>query len=321
MSVPHSEPTPYQLRALVIDYLIHHGYSSTARAFAQSSRASTSLDADGDELMQAVDTPEISGTRPLSEETLLHVQLRQRIRAHILAGQIDDAIDLLEKHFPAVLSSETLPSTTKPHKSLTGTDFVASTTLNPAHLNLNLRILAFTEAFRAFPLDRVLHPTAESSGSPLEDDGDPKTAELLSKAQKLYVLASMLHSPAERAAYNKELRNVASLLAYPDPENSPVAKYLSQERREAVANQVNTAILYRTGLPAISHLELSTRYTSTLWSFLHDFRVKPRPGAPLPPTSIDKVASPSLIKGAKVADKDASEVPRFDLQQFLNFKA
>jgi hypothetical protein len=209
--------------------------------------------------MQAVDTPEISGTRPLSEETLLHVQLRQSlsitylypmctqissgIRAHILAGQIDDAIDLLEKHFPAVLSSETLPSTTKPHKSLTGTDFVASTTLNPAHLNLNLRILAFTEAFRAFPLDRVLHPTAESSGSPLEDDGDPKTAELLSKAQKLYVLASMLHSPAERAAYNKELRNVASLLAYPDPENSPVAKYLSQERREAVANQVNTAIL------------------------------------------------------------------------------
>ncbi|KAJ6547670.1 CTLH/CRA C-terminal to lish motif domain-containing protein [Mycena capillaripes] len=319
MSTPHSDPTPYQLRTLVIDYLIHHGYSSTARAFAQSSMAPTSLDADGDEIMQAADS-ETSVTRGLSEETFSQVELRQKIRAHILAGQINNAIDLLEKHFPAVLSSETLPSTPKPHKSLTGTDFVASTTLNPAHLNLNLRILAFTEAFRAFPLDRVLQTTAETPSSSL-DESEPKTAELLSKAQKLHVLASMLPNPNERAAYNKELRNVVSLLAYPDPDNSPVAKYLSQERREAVANQINTAILYRTGLPAISHLELSTRYTSTLWSFLHDFRVKPRPGAPLPPMSIDKVASPSLIKGAKAADKDASEVPRFDLQQFLNFKA
>ncbi|KAJ6496969.1 lish motif-containing protein [Mycena vitilis] len=318
---PNSDPTPYHLRTLVIDYLIHHGYGSTARAFAQSSMAPTSLDADGDEIMQAADTPEASGTRGLSEETLLQVELRQRVRARILAGQVNDAIELLEKHFPAVLSSETLPSTPKPHKSLTGTDFVASTTLNPAHLNLNLRILAFTEAFRALPLDRVLHPIPEASSSPQEDESEPQTTELLAKAHKLYVLASMLPNLAERTAYNKELRNVASLLAYPDAESSPVAKYLSQERREAVANQINTAILYRTGLPATSHLELSTRYTSTLWSFLHDFRVKPRSGAPLPPTSVDKVATPSLIKGAKAADRDASEVPKFDLHQFLNFKA
>ncbi|KAJ7271885.1 CTLH/CRA C-terminal to lish motif domain-containing protein [Mycena haematopus] len=309
---PPAEPTPYQLRALVIDYLVHYGYGSTAHVFAQSSLAPTSLDADGDEIMQAVDSPEISGTH-LSKAALGQVELRQRIRNHILAGQISDAIDLLEKHFPAVLSSETLSSAPKPHKSLSGTDFVASTTLNPAHLNLNLRILAFTEAFRAF-----LHPTPESSPSPLDDDDDPKTAELLAKAQKLHVLSSMLSNPAERAAYSKELENVTGLLAYPDPESSPVAKYLSHERREAVANQINTAILYRTGLPAISHLELSTRYTSTLWSFLHDFRVRPRPGALLPPTSVDKVASPSLLKGVKVADKDAPEAPRFDLQQFLN---
>ncbi|KAF8212125.1 CTLH/CRA C-terminal to lish motif domain-containing protein [Mycena galopus ATCC 62051] len=264
--------------------------------------------------MQAVDSAEISGTR-LSKEALAQVQLRQRIRTHILAGQISDAIDLLEQHFPAVLSSETLPSAPKPHKSLSGTDFVASTTLNPAHLNLNLRILAFTEAFRAF-----LHRDPESSNSALEDDDEP-TVELLAKAQKLHVLSSMLTDPTERAAYTKELENVTGLLAYPDPESSPVAKYLSYERREAVANQINTAILYRTGLPAISHLELSTRYTSTLWSFLHDFRVRPRPGALLPPTSADKMASPSLLKGVKVADKDAPEVPRFDLQQFLNNKA
>ncbi|KAJ7709799.1 CTLH/CRA C-terminal to lish motif domain-containing protein [Mycena rosella] len=311
------QPTPYQLRALVIDYLVHHGYSSTARAFAQGSMVPTSLDADGDEIMQPADTPESSGALGVSEETFLQVDLRQRIRAHILIGQVSSAIELLEQHFPAVLSSEALPSAPEPHKSLMGTDFVASTTVNPAHLNLNLRILAFTEAFRTAPLDRVL---AAAGSSPLEDEDDPITIELLAKARKLQALVFMLPNSTERAAYSQELRNVAGLLAYPDPQSSPVAKYLSQERREAVANQINTAILYRTGFPAISHLELSTRYTSTLWSFLHDFHVKPRPGGPLPPTSIDKVASPSL-KGAKTADTDASEVPRFDLQQFLNSKA
>ncbi|KAJ6596997.1 lish motif-containing protein [Mycena vulgaris] len=310
----HLQPTPYQLRALVIDYLIHHGYSSTARAFAHGSMAPTTLDADGDEIMQAADAPGLPG---ISEETFLQVELRQRIRAHILTGQVATAIELLEQHFPAVLSPEVLPSAPKPHKSLMGTDFVASTTLNPAHLSLNLRILAFTEALRTAPLDRVLAQTGDSST--LEDEDDPITIELLAKAKKLHVLVSMLQDNAEHAAYAQELRNVVGLLAYPDPQSSPVAKYLSQERREAVANQINTAILYRTGLPAISHLELSTRYTSTLWSFLHDFHVKPRPGGPLPPTSIDKVASPS--KGAKGTDKDAPEVPRFDLQQFLNSKA
>ncbi|KAJ7905616.1 CTLH/CRA C-terminal to lish motif domain-containing protein [Mycena olivaceomarginata] len=309
MSTP-AEPTPYQLRTLVIDYLIHNGYASTARVFGQSSLVPTSLDADGDEIMQPADTPEIPATKVVGQ-----VELRQRIRTHILGGQINDAIDLLEKHFPAVLSSEPFASAPKPHKSLSGTDFVAPTTLNPAHLNLNLRILAFTEAFRAF-----LHPTSESSSFSLEDYDESRTAELLAKAQKLHVLSSMLSNPTEREAYNKELENVTGLLAYPDPERSPVAKYLSHERREAVANQINTAILYRTGLPAISHLELSTRYTSALWSFMHDLHIKPRPDAPLPPTSVEKAAGPSL-KGVKVVDKDAPEAPRFDLQHFLNAKA
>ncbi|KAJ7741517.1 lish motif-containing protein [Mycena maculata] len=299
-------------RGLVMDYLVHHGYSSTARAFERGSMVPTSLDADGDAIMDATDS---AGASRISEETFLQIELRQRIRAHILTGCVADAIELLETHFPSVLSSETLPSAPTPFKSLTGTDFVASTTLNPAHLTLNLRILAFTEAFRTAPLDRVLHSTTDAS--PLEED-DPKTLELISKARKLHILVSMLPNPTERAAYTQELRNVAGLLAYPDPQSSPVAKYLSQERREAVANQINTAILYRTGFAAISRLELSTRYISTLWSFLHDFRVKPRPGALLPPTSVDRAASPSL-RGVKPAE-NAPEVPRFDLQQFLNSK-
>ncbi|KAJ7632724.1 CTLH/CRA C-terminal to lish motif domain-containing protein [Roridomyces roridus] len=300
------DPSPEHIRTLVIDYLVHHGYKSTARAFAQGSMAPTSLDADGDEIMQPAGTAELPGTSHISEETFAQIDLRQEIRTHIMQGRIADAVEALEKHYPAVLSSETLPSAPRPHKSLTGTDFVAPTTINPAHLTLNLRILAFIETIKAIP------------GSAAPDEEDSKTLDLLAKAKKLHVLVSMLPDSAERAAYTQELRNVAGLLAYPNPESSPVASYLSQDRREAVAAQIDTAILYRMGQPAVSQLEISTRYTSVLWSFLHDLDVKQRPGVPLPPTSAEKPASPT----SRGKDKDGSEaVPRFELQSFINFKA
>ncbi|CAK5277667.1 unnamed protein product [Mycena citricolor] len=299
------EHTPYQLRALIIDYLIHHGHSSTARAFAEGSMIQPKLDADGDEIMRVADSLDPL----LSDEMFTQVELRQRVRQCIVSGQVATAIELVELHFPTVLSAS--PPTTLP-KSLTGTTFIAPTTLDPAHLSLNLRILAFIEALRS-ALDLI-----RDQSTPMKED-DPQIMGLFSKAKKLRVLVSMLTHPHERADYDKEVENVIALLAYPDPEASPVAKYLSQERREAVANQINTAILYRTGFPATSKLELSARYTSTLWSFLHDLRVKPRPGAPLPPAGVDKSATPSL-KGVKPAEKDEPETPRFDLSQFLDSK-
>jgi hypothetical protein len=39
------------------------------------------------------------------------------------------------------------------------------------------------------------------------------------------------------------LDQVGGLLAYKVPEKSPMARYLSQGRREAVADQINAAVL------------------------------------------------------------------------------
>ncbi|KAF7294864.1 hypothetical protein MIND_01024300 [Mycena indigotica] len=255
MHGPSSASREASLRNIVLDYLVHHGYSSTARAFSQSSAMPPPVDSDGDQVMGSV----VSSP---TDESLHHVDLRQRVRSHILSGQVNDAIELLEQHFPTVLSVDS--SSSKPTKSVTGTDFVASSTVNPEHLNLNLRILAFTEAFRAAYLDR-----GEAS---LDNEDDRHITDLLSKLTKLHVLVNMLPNP-ERAIYADELNNVSGLLAFPDVRSSSVARYLSQERRDAVANQINTAILYRMGHPAISHLELSTRYTSTLVSFLNDLQI------------------------------------------------
>ncbi|KAF7323049.1 hypothetical protein HMN09_00084900 [Mycena chlorophos] len=256
------------LRSIVLDYLIHHGYSSTARAFAQASNVPTT-DGDGDHTMH---TPDAATTSALTEESLRHVDLRQRVRAQILSGQIGDAIELLEQHFPAVLSADSLPPTSKPQPAKTaipGTHFVASSTVNPVHLNLNLRILAFTEAFRAAYIDRSV---GDDKAMSLDNEDDRHITDLLAKLTKLKVLVSAL-PPPERTTYLEEVANVSNLLAFPDVQASPVARYLSQDRREAVANQINTAILYRMGHPAISHLELSTRYTSTLLSFLSDLHI------------------------------------------------
>jgi hypothetical protein len=313
------------------------------------------LDPDGDDILSADrGLPDC-----LPEETLGLVEHREQIRNFILSGRIDDAIGHLNEHFPSVLSDSSIPSAgDKPSEKGTlpdpsRLDYISPTSVNPAHLILNLRIHAFIEACRSVPLVPLvpgieLAPPAEFllfSGL-VEDtqDAESKNAiksELLSKGQELYELAMTLQKPSDRAMYLKELGNVAGLLAYTVPEDSPMAKYLSQERREALADQINSAILCmsklyptakltskitgRSGLPVVSHLELYTRYTTTLWSFMHDIRVKPpadRPsGVQLPPGNGTKAHS-SWNKGSTGADKEALEaVPAFDLHQFLESKA
>lgn len=144
--------------------------------------------------------------------------------------------------------------------------YVAPTTSHPAHLSLNLRILAFSEAARTVPLEYSPHlkptqsytaPQTTFAKSPVHEYDDPeaKQEELLARAQKLYVSAQMLEEPVYRARYLEELGHVGGILAYTHPESSPMAKYLSQERREAVADQINNAILR---MPSLNIQKIST---------------------------------------------------------------
>jgi hypothetical protein len=186
-------------------------------------------------------------------------------------------------------------------------EYIAET-VNPNHLSLNLRILAFIEACRAVPL--IYTPPTRSTENPTSMDTDvamvaaspikrdPKEEEthqeeLLICVQNLYATVNALRKSDERAIYLKELSNVGGLLAYAVPEKSPMAKYLHQERRERVAEQINSAILRslfyplcmltlserptltdHTNMPSVSYLELAVRYTHCLWATLHELRVK-----------------------------------------------
>ena len=164
-------------------------------------------------------------------------------------------------------------------------------------------------------------------------DGDAHLARLLKHVHELYDCAQALQDPHERAEYQHELSAVSSLLAYKVPEQSPMAKYLTQERREEVADEINSAILCmsppnfnhhcraadvtdadRAGSPPISHLELYVRYNTVIWNYMneHEFRVVPSrrwPAGVVPP-SLSQPNLTSVSSGAKasVPRRDESEV-------------
>ena len=177
---------------------------------------------------------------------------------------MDDAISLLNTHFPSVLSEERQPllGNTKSPSSSDSLKYVPFTSVDPTHLALNLRVLAFIEAARTVPLPYHPPGTTRSSQSPSCSPSLPTSSctrsklrtggsseltahqqELLHRAQSLYAEAQSLTKPEDRALYLGELGQVTGLLAYTDPENSAMAPYLTQGRREALAEQIESAIL------------------------------------------------------------------------------
>lgn len=159
-------------------------------------------------------------------------------------------------HFSSVLdpSSPTVSSST----DATTFTYVPSTSVDPLHLLLNLRILDFIESSRTAPLPYhhlgakvPLSPPpipAPTNRGPGEEFSEQQLVQL-HKAQRLYSEAGSLPKPTDRALYLKELSQVTALLAYTDPENSIMAPYLAQERREAVADQIEGAILCMRSFP------------------------------------------------------------------------
>ncbi|KAF5377064.1 hypothetical protein D9757_007695 [Collybiopsis confluens] len=269
------QATPIQLRSLILNYLAHNGYGGTARAFKRDS-AVRHIDADGDEVIQA--TGISSSSSESLDSALKQAELRKQIRLELLCGRIDEAADLINKYFPDVLSLSTPLQFQDTLVSSSSMDYLAPNSVYPAHLALNLRIQSFIEACRTKPLVYSLDSTHAAPSSPPQvlDPTDQQTA-LLNSAQKLYALVKLLPSEQDVTRYMRELESVLGLLAYRVPEDSPVSEYLSQDRREAVADQIDYAVLYHTKRPVISYLELYARYTSTVWDILNRLGVKPYP--------------------------------------------
>ncbi|KAF9500439.1 hypothetical protein BDN71DRAFT_1480125 [Pleurotus eryngii] len=343
------ESAPHHLHSLVLEYLSHKCYSKTAQAFAQDT-AVKHIDADGDEIMHSAHTSIQADTKDVRlEQSLKSIQMREEVRNKILSGQVEEAINLIEQHFPSVLdTSNSTDTSLYQARAVSGkVEYVATTSVNPAHITLNLRILAFIEACRTVPLvyppspsstpDAVLPPLSSNPQDYLFSSSDyvdsPHQEALLKRGQKLYAYAHMLPNPDDRAEYMEELKHVGSLLIYKVPERSPEARYLSQERREATADQVNAAILHSCGSPPVSRLELYTRYTMALTDKLHEHRVKVPPSSSrptwlrliLPDVEESKARQevcrfPITEADSQVGVFQTTVVPSLDLRTFLDVK-
>ncbi|KAF7793198.1 hypothetical protein EIP86_004307 [Pleurotus ostreatoroseus] len=165
---------------------------------------------------------------------------------------------LLEEQFPSVLQvdfdevdqlqreplSPTTRSTVSPH------------TIEPAHLLLNLQILSFIEAARTIPLSQhctdstccKCYSTPTSPTSPHwrgTYGGQTCKAQpaLLKRVTLLFAEAKRLLRPADRIAYLGELARVSAIVSYSYPEETELAPYFTQARREAAAEQIGRAIL------------------------------------------------------------------------------
>ncbi|KAG7092561.1 hypothetical protein E1B28_008910 [Marasmius oreades] len=306
--------TPEELRSLVLDYLTHSGYIRSAQTFLSDSSV-RHIDLDGNEVLDS--KRELGEYSELSETTVKQVHLRNQIRHEILCGRVNEAVNIINECFPLLLSMEEgMNQENETMQSSSKTEYLSPTSVNPAHLLLNVRIQAFVEACRTVPLEyppknEREKSTPSSEGKHTEDPEiiDQQTA-LLKSAQKLYALANMLPSKKENERYMKELKNVVGLIAYRVPETSPVAEYLSQEHRDALAEQVDRAILCRLGLPVIPRLELLMRENCTIWDFLHELKTPLKAGAHLFPAEYIR---PTASKG-----EDSPTCPPLSIPNFLD---
>ncbi|KIS71863.1 uncharacterized protein UMAG_00291 [Mycosarcoma maydis] len=195
------------------------------------------------------------------------------------------------------------------------------TSMEPDHLLLNMQIQVFIEAIRsassaqlvpsstpqlsasnsglpslasttpgiaASAISRAASPApsaSSSNGSTTSATGtnaalNPALHSALAYAQGLYASAQKLPS-FWRAMYLKELEQVTALLAYTDVERSPVRRFLHRSRKVALAEQVNSAILLRSGKPSQPLIEVAVRQTTLLWFHLQAEEVQVPIGHPV----------------------------------------
>lgn len=102
-SIDRTPYTEYDLNQLVLSYLIHHGYTKTAFAFVKNTKSISDTDQE--------DTVTVRGTGMEQRTGKIRNQEKDgsmntpfvAIRSAIIRGDIDDAIRLIQQHFPKLL--------------------------------------------------------------------------------------------------------------------------------------------------------------------------------------------------------------------------
>jgi len=203
-----------ELPKMILQYLIHYGYTKTATSFASSILPSFTTDTN-----------------------FTSINERQLIMGFILDGQIDKATENIKKFYPVCLQSR-------------------------KDIKFQLKYHRFIQMILTEP---------------------PETTILYGRKHFSFDDPQVIKNHAI-------LEDVFSLLAYPDPRNSPISYLFSQQFREQLANAVNGAILEFCGQPEISALEKCLTENYVLLEMMKNFNVS---GALLSESLVRESLSPA----------------------------
>lgn len=230
---------PIVLRKLISTYLVHHGYSATAEAFAKSV---------GHDF----------------EEELASIRHRQRIQKAILNGQISESIDLTRKLFPGILENN--PNLLFALKIRQFIEMVngcdAEMTIVPTYSNGNSN--SNGQKHEEMELDNVpnvvvVHDEDTRLESPSQQEASLQ--KILKFGRELFAL-SIQPEHIYNELNQKMLKEAFSLLAYHEPWSSPVGYILDASQREPISAMLNSAILEANNMPRIPPLEVVYGQTS-----------------------------------------------------------
>ncbi|ORY76971.1 concanavalin A-like lectin/glucanase domain-containing protein [Protomyces lactucae-debilis] len=214
---------------LVMSYLSHNGYVESARAMADDVAAQTNTPAQ----------------YPKEDTDALY---RQRIRNHLVAGRVDEALALTNSLQANLLSANSaLAFKLKCHKFVemlrrvstdkSAEDLSGSGLLSEKHAN-------GTKEKKDVDMAEV---------GDMDGQGSTALEEVLAYGQQLD--AEYTESNSLTTEQRQHLSDVYSLLAYADPQSSPNAHLFNLNLRVELAEEINSAILLASGQSARSELE------------------------------------------------------------------
>jgi hypothetical protein len=236
------------IHKLVQSWLIHNGYCSTAEVFS-------------------------AATRQPFTENVLDIKRRHRIQKLVLAGKIGEAISQTELLYPHVLEeSPSLLFALKCrqfiemiHEADIGSAVAKSSAASNDCSSKSGSSAQFAYQSMASPANGIHHPDHSNSndcngnGSANGDEMDmdefsdgevrssgscPTLEEILMFGKELQQFSQKLSRDSDSYDANMKMMSDAfSLMAYPQPEHSPIGWLLCPSEREVVCQQLNNAIV------------------------------------------------------------------------------
>jgi len=243
-NIINNNKTSNGLNELVLQYLVHHGYSETAQTFYKNAFAKNdkTIKQNEENKMEECDVVGAGGLSGIAKNNEIidmeSLKNRQRIKDFVLKGDIDSAIDLTNRLYPTVLENNDI-------------------------LLFNLRCRKFIEMIRKNEeLDMDTEDAIDDDAMDVDDDKTKNMSQRIIETMKYGQELQSLYGNDEREEIKNTLTETFSLFAYEHPNNSVLAYLLEPSRREIVANQLNVAILESQGEPASPAIETLYRQSA-----------------------------------------------------------